>query len=194
MSINSKPGILDVEKYAELFKPYLDEHTFETLSIPIYICVTDVLQGEFRFFSEGELVRPVLASAAIPGVFTPVEIDGGWYIDGGTMNNFPVEPLMGRTDILLGSFVSTKKALTKKDLTNTLQLVNRANELNILSGAICRFRHCDFMFVPPELANYRMFDTKKTDEIYEIGYRYAREQLEKLSGENGIEWQRKRDV
>ena len=47
------------------------------------------------YFSTGELVRPILASAAIPGVFTLVEIGKDWYIGGGTMNNFPVEPLRG---------------------------------------------------------------------------------------------------
>ncbi|RMG87250.1 MAG: hypothetical protein D6714_02780 [Bacteroidetes bacterium] len=176
-----KPGILDAEKYAEMFSPWLsDFKTFEDLHKELHICVTDVLQGRVRFFSSGELVRPILASAAIPGVFTPVEIGEDWYVDGGTMNNFPVEPLIGRCDWLIGSFVSPKQAMDKSELTNTLKLLDRASDLAFLAASISKFGLCDFIFTPPELANYGTFDSKKVDEIYEIGYRYASEKIGEL--------------
>lgn len=177
---HGKPGFLDAEQYAELFEPWLKEHTFESLSKELHICVTDVLNGETRFFSSGELVKPILASAAIPGVFTPVEIGEDWYIDGGTMNNFPVEPLAGQCDFLLGSYVSLKKIWDKNELTNTLKLVNRANELTFLGGSVSKFQACDLVLAPPELWRYGIFDTKKVQEIYEVGYQFACSKMEDL--------------
>ena len=176
----SKPGMLDSDQYAELFEPWLKDHTFETLNKKLHICVTDVLKGEIRFFSSGELVRPILASAAIPGVFTPVEIEDNWYIDGGTMNNFPVEPLIGTGDIVLGSFVSLKKALDRSELTSTLQLLNRASDLSFIAVSLQKFKYCDLVFAPPELWEYGIFDTKKVDEIYQIGYEHACRQMDSL--------------
>lgn len=176
----SKPGFLDSEKYAIIFEPWLDGNTFESLQKRLYICVTDVLYGKVRFFSEGELVRPILASAAVPGIFSPVEIDDSWYIDGGTMNNFPIEPLVGQCDFLIGSFVSHKKPIKKHNLSNTYKLVSRANELSILAGSMVKFGQCDFLFNPQKLANYHAFENRKVDEIYEIGYQYARDMLPTL--------------
>lgn len=176
----SKPGILDSDKYAELFEPWLKDHTFETLSRKLHICVTDVLQGTIRFFSSGELVRPILASAAMPGVFTPVEIEEHWYIDGGTMNNFPVEPLVGECEVVLGSFVSLKRALEKSELASTLQLLNRASDLSFLAVSLQKFEWCDLVFAPPELWQYGIFDAKKIDEIYRAGYEYTSSQMERL--------------
>lgn len=176
----SKPGILDAEKYAELFEPWLNGHTFESLAKELHICVTDVLNGKSRFFSSGELFRPILASAAVPGIFSPVEIDDQWYIDGGTMNNFPVEPLKGSCRLLLGSFVSPKKTITKEELGNTLKLIGRANDLGFLAASLSKFNWCDGVFIPQELHKYGVFDTKKMDEIYELGYRSAQSQMKKI--------------
>jgi NTE family protein len=138
------------------------------------------LNGKIKFFSEGDLVHPVLASAAVPGIFSPVEIEDSWYIDGGTMNNFPLEPLVGQCDFLIGSFVSHKKPIKKQNLTNTYKLVSRANELAILASSQVKFGQCDFLFNPHQLANYQVFDSNKVDEIYKIGYEYAIENMPSL--------------
>ncbi|MFK7809007.1 MAG: patatin-like phospholipase family protein [Saprospiraceae bacterium] len=169
------PGFLDMDNYADVFSPWLQGHNFESLSKELHICVTDVLKGESRFFSSGELVRPILASAAVPGVFSPVEIDDDWYIDGGTMNNLPVEPLLDRCKLLFGSYVSPHKIIQKTDLSNTLKLINRANDLGYYASSLNKFRFCDFVFVPQKLENYGLFDVKKLDEIFEVGYKYANE-------------------
>ncbi|MCB9272579.1 MAG: patatin-like phospholipase family protein [Lewinellaceae bacterium] len=176
----SKPGILDSDQYAEMFEPWLKDHTFESLPRKLHICVTDVLKGEARFFSSGELVRPILASAAVPGVFTPVEIGSDWYIDGGTMNNFPIEPLLGPCDVVLGSYVSLKKVLEKNELSSTIQLLNRANDLSFLAISLQKFPECSLVFAPSELWQYGIFDIKKIDEIYRIGYEHACSKMERL--------------
>ncbi len=176
----SKPGILDSDKYAELFEPWLKDHTFESLPRKLHICVTDVLNGEPHFFSYGELVRPILASAAMPGVFSPVEIGEHLYIDGGTMNNFPVDPLTETCDVVLGSFVSRKKKLQKEELGSTLQVLNRANDLSFIAVALEKLKFCDLTFAPPQLWQYSVFDAKKVEEIYQIGYEHACRQMDSL--------------
>ena len=176
-----RPGFFNAEKYADLFKPWLEGKTFSNLSKELHICVTDVLEGQPRFFSSGNLIKPILASAAVPGIFTPVEIERKWYIDGGTMNNFPVEPLLGKCDIILGSMASPTKVISKKDLSSSMRLINRASNLSFHAASLSKFQYCDIVFSPEELCHFSMFERNKIQKIYQIGYEYAQRKIENIS-------------
>ncbi len=64
--------------------------TIEELSIPTGIVVTDLLAGKPKVLRSGKLKQSLLASAAIPGVFPPVQLEGCWYVDGGVAANVPI--------------------------------------------------------------------------------------------------------
>lgn len=64
--------------------------TFEELQVPAQVVATDIESGDESWFSSGRILEPLLASAAMPGVFPPVTIEGRTYIDGGVANNIPV--------------------------------------------------------------------------------------------------------
>jgi NTE family protein len=62
----------------------------EDAAIPLHVVATDIKSGLEVLLSSGETVSAVLASAAIPGVFPPVAIDGRELVDGGVANNVPL--------------------------------------------------------------------------------------------------------
>ena len=67
--------------------------TFERLEqspVPLHVIATEVVSGDDVRFSEGLAVDAILASAAIPGVFPGVDIDGVTYMDGGVTDNTPI--------------------------------------------------------------------------------------------------------
>lgn len=66
--------------------------TFEDAQIPLGVVTTELTTGEERVFTSGPILEPLLASAAMPGAFSPVTIDGRRYIDGGVVNSVPVAP------------------------------------------------------------------------------------------------------
>ncbi len=70
----------------------LGNPTFEDARIPLGIVATDLETGAERVFSSGPVVEPILASAAMPSIYPPVEIEGRLYIDGGVANNVPIAP------------------------------------------------------------------------------------------------------
>jgi NTE family protein len=72
-----------------LLQQYLPE-TFEDLAAPFQCVAASVERAQEQWFSEGPLIRAVLASAALPGVFPAVEIDGEHYLDGGLVNSIPI--------------------------------------------------------------------------------------------------------
>lgn len=63
---------------------------FEDAPIPFEVVATSLSSGAERWFSSGEILPAVLASAALPGVYPPVVIDGEMMIDGGVVNNVPI--------------------------------------------------------------------------------------------------------
>jgi NTE family protein len=69
---------------------WLRYRTFEEAKLPFYVVATSLRAGVERWFSHGDVTRPLLASTALPGIFPPVEIDGEEYIDGGVVNNVPI--------------------------------------------------------------------------------------------------------
>lgn len=81
---------------------HLGENTaIENAQIPLGIVATDLETGAERVFTSGPLVEALLASAAMPGVYPPVEIEGRLYTDGGVANNVPIAPAveMGATTL-----------------------------------------------------------------------------------------------
>lgn len=73
-----------------LIETEVAETTFEELKIPAHVVAANLETGREAWFSSGPFLEPLLASAAMPGVFSPVVIDGVAYIDGGVVNNVPI--------------------------------------------------------------------------------------------------------
>jgi NTE family protein len=75
-----------------LLERELGEHTtFEDLRVPFRCCAASIERAAEHWFTTGPLVRAVQASAAVPGLLPPSEIDGEHYIDGGIVNSIPVD-------------------------------------------------------------------------------------------------------
>ena len=81
-----KPGLLDTDKYHDVLFEKLGYITFEQLDKQLFVTATDVIDGTGRIFEKGDVIKPVLASSALPPVFSPVEIEDKLYMDGGVMN------------------------------------------------------------------------------------------------------------
>jgi NTE family protein len=67
--------------------------TFERLEqspIPLEVVATSLTDGRMQWFSEGPAAERILASAALPSLLPPVEIDGEAFIDGGVVDNVPI--------------------------------------------------------------------------------------------------------
>ncbi|WP_046756223.1 patatin-like phospholipase family protein [Kordia jejudonensis] len=174
-----KPGFLDAEKYYSEFKTYFRKDSFDGLEKELTITATDILNGRLKIFNEGELIKPILASAAFPGIFTPVQVGNNYYIDGGVMDNFPVEYLRETCDIVIGIHVSGYDVLEIKDLKSTYGVVERAFMLKSVQEDYAKLKYCDIAIVPKALNKYRTFDRTHVDEIFNIGYAVATEVLEK---------------
>src|SRR3954452_7920931 len=68
----------------------LGDLTFAELAVPFQCCAASIERAAEHWFTQGRVVDAVVASAAVPGLLPPAEIDGEHYLDGGIVNSIPV--------------------------------------------------------------------------------------------------------
>ncbi|HZS26351.1 MAG TPA: patatin-like phospholipase family protein [Candidatus Angelobacter sp.] len=89
----SRFGLFSNDKMSVFLRKILRCKTFEELRIPLAIAATDIITGEPAVFTSGDLVDPVRASCAYPGMFQPVRIGGRLLVDGLLAHAVPALPL-----------------------------------------------------------------------------------------------------
>jgi len=169
----AKPGLINTERFIGAFQNYFPEDSFEALKKDLHVVATNLEQGEEVFINEGELIRPLLASAALPPVFSPVEYKGALHADGGIMNNFPSEPILRKVDYVIGSNVSLVSKLEKKHLNNSFQLTGRVTGLMIYAINREKINNCNLIIEPQELEHIGILDRRGIEKAYAIGYETA---------------------
>lgn len=166
----NKPGFIDAEKYYNFFKKKFPEDNFSALKKKLFIAATNITDGKLEIFSSGELIKPVLASSAFPGLFSPIKIKDKLYIDGGVLNNFPVELLKKDCKTTIGVYLNLFETVSNSDLKHFYNVIERAIHLRIASSDEQKFSDCDIIIAPKKLSQYGLFEQKSIDAIYEIGY------------------------
>jgi len=91
----SSPGAIRAEKVLARVRELIGDVAIEALAVPFTAVATDLLAGREVWFQEGPLDTAIRASIAIPGVITPVMLNGRLLADGGVMNPVPVAPTSG---------------------------------------------------------------------------------------------------
>ncbi len=85
-------GAIRGDKVFSLLAEMLEDVQIEDLDIPFTAVTTDLVHSKEVWFQRGPLEQAMRASAAIPGLFQPVELDGRLFVDGGVLNPLPIAP------------------------------------------------------------------------------------------------------
>jgi NTE family protein len=176
----SKPGLIDTEKIVSSLEEYFPEDRFEALGRRLFVAATDIEHGEFRVFHSGPLIRAILASCSIPMVFTPTEIGDAWFADGGIIDNFPVEPLIGLCEAIMGAYVSPLRRVDRSDLKSSLDVTQRALEVGMYLHSKAKFEQCGLVLIPTGLEQFGTFDTKHFREIFDLGYHSTIDRIDEI--------------
>jgi NTE family protein len=161
-------GLLSILNTRFIIEKYIPHNSFEKLKIPVTIAAVDLGEGRLVYFTEGQLDLVILASCCLPGLFKPIIIDSHMYVDGGILNNFPVEPLVGNCDFIIGSYCNHLPVVT--EIKSFGQLIDRSAMIAINASLNTHKSLCDVVIEPHGLGGYGIFDTDAAEEIYMIGY------------------------
>ncbi len=164
-------GVLRADGLQKALHQHLRARTFSELKVPLYICATNFTKAHVEYFSEGELIPAVMASSAIPMILKPVLFNGEYYVDGGLMNNLPVEPLLPICDDIIG--VNVNPVSEAKRFSSFRNYADRVMHLAVRANVQPNISKCDIYIEPPGLMDYHIFKVSSARQIFEIGYKHT---------------------
>ncbi|TVR88389.1 MAG: alpha/beta hydrolase [Trueperaceae bacterium] len=182
----------------------LAEHavdTFEQLTIPLAVPAVDIELAEMLVFTEGPLSPAICASNAFPGLFTPVEHEGRFLLDGGILNNFPVDLIrsmtsrpilaidvrpspkrsLGLDEEEAGSFLGKIGKLFTHGVPITIDILMQAytiTQTRLVEVTVAM--HPPHVWLRPDLPHdFETQDFSRFDDGFEVGYRSVRTAVER---------------
>jgi NTE family protein len=170
-----RTGLLKVEGLKKILKSQLKSKNIEDLPKPLIISATNFCEGRVEYFSKGPLVEALIASAAFPIIFETAKIGNTAYIDGGIMDNLPINTIRDKCKKVIAVYANpTGKIDPPKNL---IQITERAFHLAIASEIIHKKAMADVFIEPLKLKKYGLLELRKAHEIYQIGYEAAISEL-----------------
>lgn len=146
-------------------------HKFESFSnfpIPFACIGTNMETGDYKVFKEGDIVKSLRASMAIPSVFTPVYIEDSMYVDGGVVHNYPVQDVIDMgAEIVIGSNTGSRFT-AKEELTGLAEILSQTIFFKGIDDAEYQSSLADIS-IRPLFKNHHAGDFNKASEILEIG-------------------------
>jgi NTE family protein len=175
----------DLARLYELFSLLTANKSFEDTVIPFVVIATDVETGERVILDRGKLYHAVSASAAVPGVFSPVAWEGRFLVDGGIVEKLPVLALveMGATALIAidaGAQPSRRAVETRLDALLQAQRTT-SQHLTRRQLETARERVGGRMVViRPDVAAITMFGFEHTEEAIQAGKDAVRAHLDQI--------------
>lgn len=173
----SSRGIFNPLFLRRIFEKYFEEDDFSVMKIPLYVAASELTQGRIEYFSEGNLFDVLMASASVPFIFPPVILGDKFYVDGGVLNNLPIEPIKDQCDILIGSHVNSMKPESVQNLTTATE-VDRIFHLAISNSVYTKQQDCRIFLNPPEMLRFSLLSKESVDVMLTEVYNYTCQQLE----------------
>lgn len=169
-------GFFKSTRFQSFLKKHLKARYFEELKVPLRVVATDIEYGHSKVFSSGTLIPAIVASCSVPIIFTPVEIDKHYYVDGGLFKNFPVSTIRRDCTKIIGVNVSP---ITTMQYKKSLKYIAERS-FHYMSGSntLLDRNLCDYLIESTDLSRYSMFDLDHVDLIYNAGYTLANSYIE----------------
>ena len=141
---------------------------FNKLPIPFLCIGTNIETGEQVLLNKGNLAQAMIASSAFPSLFSPVEIDGKLLVDGGVINNYPIEEVrkLG-ADIIIGVDVQDD-LLDRNQLKDATRILVQITNLQSIERMKKNVKETD-VYIKPDIKNYGVVSFDKGKEIIRKG-------------------------
>jgi len=167
-----KSGLSSHSMLRSLIRELVPHNTFDQLKRKMHICVANLTTAEWEIIESGNgLDKWVAASASIPGIFEAVKDGESYYVDGGLLNNMPVQGLSTFCDSIIGVDVIPLRvpAQLKKPIDTFAFSVRAMQHQNSMAGR----NLCQFLIEPQALDEFHEFSFDAYHAICQHGYNAA---------------------
>lgn len=159
-------GHFNLDPILDAFLPPDIPEDFSDLPIPLKISVTDYYGQAEVVLEEGDLRTAIAASAAIPGLFMPVRINGRVMIDGGVFNPVPYEQLLELADVVIGVDVVGAPEGDGTHPPTRIDALFGASQLTMQASIALKLKlNPPHIFLRPQVNRFRVLDFMKAQEI-----------------------------
>lgn len=172
-------GLYNYNLLNRLTKNVRHVRDFKDLPTP-FICIgSNIETGEEVLLNEGYLAKAILASAAFPTLFSPVEIDNKLLVDGGVTNNYPIEAVrkMG-ADIVIGVDVQDK-LLDRNKLKGATKILVQITNLQSIEKMKKKVKQTD-IYIKPNVEKYGVISFEDGTDLIKSGEEAAFAVYEKI--------------
>jgi NTE family protein len=172
----SRYGFASNDRMITFLTRILKVRTFEELRIPLGVTATDFNTGEGVVFHSGEIIDPVRASCAYPGMFLPVNIRGRYLVDGMLSHPVPTRPLreMGADRVIA---VHLKGTWARGGAPKHLFAVIGQSFAIAQDAMGSIWRSAADLVVEPDVAGFEYDDFERADELIRVGETAMRKAL-----------------
>lgn len=156
-----------------------DVEDFNQLPIPFLCIATEITTGEEIVLDSGYLPKAVNASGALPSLFAPVEIDGRLLIDGGVIDNYPIEKLKAKgVDIIIGVDVQDDLK-SREELSGALDILSQINNFRTINAMKYKAPKTD-VYIAPDINDFTVVSFDLGKEIIKKGEQAGRAKIDQL--------------
>ncbi|MFG6686842.1 patatin-like phospholipase family protein [Mariniflexile sp. HNIBRBA6329] len=175
--------------FSELTLHVSEINNFSKLPIPFFCIATNIETGQAVMLDSGNLAQSMMASGALPSLFQAVIIDGQVLIDGGVVNNYPVDELRAKgMDVIIGVDVQDGLA-TREELTSAPDVLVQINNFRTINDMKLKIKKTD-IYIKPDIKDYSVVSFSEGSKIIENGKQATIEKahvLNKLVAKNQIQ-------
>lgn len=169
--ISFKPhGLLKGEKLLVFLYDQLKVSSFEELEIPLKVVATDFWRREQVVFDSGDLLPALRASMALPYIFTPVLDGERVLVDGGLVNNVPLDLLDKKCDLRIAVDIMGEVSTSLTKIPSPRDAIFYTYQ--VMMDAMANEKQANHpvdIYVRPPLVDVDILDFHKPWEIYEQG-------------------------
>ncbi|WP_084675907.1 patatin-like phospholipase family protein [Candidatus Odyssella acanthamoebae] len=179
ISLNFLPfGISDGNGLQSFLTEALKARYFEELKIPFVAVATNLQFGDMTALGRGKLIPAVKASSAFPGIFTPVEVQGQFFVDGGVSNNAPAEIAhrMGAKFIIA---IELDAGLPDTAPSHALGILRRCLQISLRHQSRLALVNADYV-LKVSLPMMGTFDNGMNEVVYQRGLEVGRNEAPKI--------------
>ncbi|MDX9801796.1 MAG: patatin-like phospholipase family protein, partial [Spirochaetia bacterium] len=147
-------------------------NNFNDLTIPFRCAVSNIENGNTEIISSGNIVDAAIASMALPSVFSPVEIDGKLFVDGGLKLNFPVlECKKMGADIIIA--IDTRSDMIERDKLDSFPAIANQSIKILMDANVQKEIDAADIVLTPGLKGFGSLGFERNSEIIGIGEKTA---------------------
>jgi len=167
-------------------------HNFDDLPTPFRCVATDMQSGDIVVLHDGSLAQAIRASMSIPGIFTPVTIDGHVLADGGMVQNIPVETVRAMDSDVVIAVELRLPPVDVGELNTLAGVLSRAIDVMITQNEARSLKFADTT-VSVDMKGFFVNDYSRIEDLIKLGYKSAASQGDALlpyAIKDPVEWQK----